>query len=267
MEEDLKKINKSLKRLEQANITLMERCTTLEKQLSKESVKRVQFRDAFGERLDALESKAESKDGRSTRKGSDSSSESSSDSEEDTDDNEASDSSHDEDMSTSFDPKWPKIPNHDDNKARIMCPYYCNDESECKLFTAKNRQSKIITDEGFIRLGRDLESEISRGCTADSCCHTAFTVSKDLTKKLGITAKLQVLDDWNKLEDKDFAALRMIVRKHLMVDHGCDEKTMRSKFPALANMSNRKTKLMAKAKKEKKDASTKKKKKKRRKKH
>ena len=76
--------------------------------------------------------------------------------------------------------------------------------------------------------------------------------------------KLQVLDDWNKLEHKDFAALRINIRQHLMADHGCDEATMLSEYPTLANYSNRKTKTLAKKKKKKKDDSTKKKKRRKR---
>lgn len=49
-----------------------------------------------------------------------------------------------------------------------------------------------------------------------------------------------------------------------MADHGCDEATMLSEYPTLANYSNRKTKTLAKKKKKKKDDSTKKKKRRKR---
>ena len=74
MEEDLKKISNSLKRLEQANILennfekATSVCQALENQLLKEKEKHSAFRKVYGKRLVALEKKvAQAKDEGSTR--------------------------------------------------------------------------------------------------------------------------------------------------------------------------------------------------------
>lgn len=211
MEGDL--LTNSLKRLEQTTIALTNKCAALgnefekatsvltnacaalENQLSKEKAKNSEYRKRLGKRLVALENRfAEAEDETSFRKGKSDGSHSSSDSSSDSnDDDDSSDDDNneddDEDVSRHFNPKWPKIPNHDENKARIMCPCYCHDDSVCTLFTATDRLQKTITDAGFIKMGRNLESEINSACKAEICCHTAFTISKDLTKKLEIPAK------------------------------------------------------------------------------
>jgi len=119
----------------------------------------------------------------------------------------------------------------------------------CSLFKTTNRANLKITDVGFINMpGREFEYKVNSTCIAEGCCHTAFTVSKNLTKKMGIPAKLQVLDDWSVLGHGDFSALRMNIRQHLMMDHGCKQSTMLSEYPMLTNYT-RKSKPFPKNKK------------------
>jgi len=64
------------------------------------------------------------------------------------------------------------------------------------MFKGTNRAGLTINDAGFIRTERVWQGKVAGTCQVQGCCHTAFTVSKDLTKQLGLTAELQALDDW-----------------------------------------------------------------------
>jgi len=132
-----------------------------------------------------------------------------------------------------FNAKWPRIPNHDLQKARIMCPFHSGSD-DCTLFSTTNRANKTITDPSFIKTDREFDQNVNRSCKANVCCHKAFTVSKVLTEKLGIDVKLQILNDWNSLMSGDYSALRMNIRQHLITDHQMSENLLLEQYPVLA---------------------------------